>query len=253
MKIFIPTRGRSTTQTTLKFFPKKLQEKTTLVVDHDERDLYSIYPSVWVMPEYLESGTSPKRKDTIEHSTGTKIAMLDDDIRFYIRKGYDDWHLRYLEPEEVPQMFGLLEEWLDDYAHCGVSAREGNNRVKELSVENTRYMRVLAYNLDMLGGVELGRTRIMEDFDVALQLLRQGKPSKVSYYFAQGQRGSNTDGGCSEWRNLDSQAEGAERLASLHPDFVRVVEKKTKTAWGGGIRKDVIVSWKKAYGSSQSS
>ena len=178
MKIFIPTRGRSTTQTTFKFFPKKLQEKTTLVVDHDERDLYSIYPSVWVMPDYLESGISPKRKYIIEHSTGTKIAMLDDDIRFYIRKGYDDWHLRYLEPEEVPQMFGLLEEWLDDYAHCGVSAREGNNRVKELSVENTRYMRVLAYNLDMLGGVELGRTRIMEDFDVALQLLRQGKPSK---------------------------------------------------------------------------
>ena len=220
MKIFIPTRGRSTTQTTLKFFPKKLQEKTTLVVDHDERDLYSIYPSVWVMPEYLESGISPKRKYIIEHSTDSKIVMLDDDIRFYIRKGYDDWHLRYLEPEEVPQMFGLLEEWLDDYAHCGVSAREGNNRVVKLSVENTRYMRLLAYNLDMLGGVELGRTRIMEDFDVALQLLRQGKPSKVSYYFAQGQRGSNTDGGCSEWRNLDIQAEGAERLASLHPGFV---------------------------------
>ena len=59
MKILIPTRGRATTQTTLKFFPKELQEKTTLVVDHDERDLYSIYPSVWVMPDYLESGISP--------------------------------------------------------------------------------------------------------------------------------------------------------------------------------------------------
>lgn len=254
MKILIPTRGRATTQTTLKFFPKELQEKTTLVVDYDERHLYDNSPArVWVMPEGLPAGISPKRKYVMENTIDPKIVMLDDDIRFYIRKGYDDWHLRYLEPQEMPQMFGLLEEWLDDYAHCGVSAREGNNRVEKLSVENTRYMRLLAYNLDMLDGVELGRTKIMEDFDVALQLLRQGKPSKVSYYYAQGQRGSNTDGGCSEWRSLETQAEGAERLGSLHPDFVRVVEKKTKTAWGGGIRKDVIISWKKAYGSSQSS
>ena len=30
-----------------------------------------------------------------------------------------------------------------------------------------------------------------------------------------------------------------------------VVEKETKTAWGWGSRKDVVISWKKAYASSR--
>ena len=52
MKILIPTRGRATAQTTLKFFPKELQEKTILAVDYDERTLYDNSPArVWVMPE----------------------------------------------------------------------------------------------------------------------------------------------------------------------------------------------------------
>ena len=75
---------------------------------------------------------------------------------------------------EYPAMFGLLDEWLSQgYAHVGVSAREGNNRVEDLSVENTRYMRVLAYNLDEFpDDIEWGRTRVMEEeeFHVRLSL-----------------------------------------------------------------------------------
>ena len=189
-----------------------------------------------------------KRKYIIENSDDPHIVMLDDDLRFYIRKSPTDWHLRYLESDEYPAMFGLLDEWLDQgYAHVGVSAREGNNRVEKLAVENTRYMRVLGYNLDMFDGVELGRVQVMEDFDINLQLLRQGKPSKISYYYAQGQKSSNAAGGCSEWRTIDVHNEGAERLHSLHPTCVKVVEKQTKTAWNGLPRKDVIIGWKKAY------
>jgi hypothetical protein len=172
--------------------------------------------------------------------------MLDDDLRFYIRKATNDWHLRYLEAEEYPALFGLLDKWLDDYAHCGISAREGNNRVEHLSVESTRYMRVLAYNLDFFDGIELGRVKVMEDFDINLQLLKKGLPSKISYYYAQGQGSSNAAGGCSEWRTLEVQSQGAERLKELHPEVVEVVEKETKTAWGGGTRKDVKVQWKRA-------
>ena len=144
MKIYIPTRGRANSQVTLKFFPDGLKEKTILAVDHDERDLYGQYSNVWVMPEDLPSGISPKRKYICENSDDPKVVMLDDDIRFYVRKAYNDWHLRYLEPHELPAMFGVLDQWLGEYAHCGVSAREGNNRVEHLAVENTRYMRLLA-------------------------------------------------------------------------------------------------------------
>ena len=80
---------------------------------------------------------------------------------------------KILRVRGVPCLFGLLDKWLDEYAHCGISAREGNNRVEDLAVENTRYMRVLAYNLDMMKDIEFGRTEVMEDFDVALQLLKK--------------------------------------------------------------------------------
>jgi hypothetical protein len=99
----------------------------------------------------------------------------------------------------------------------------------------------------MFDGIEIGRVKVMEDFDVNLQLLKKGRPSKISYYYAQGQGSSNAAGGCSEWRTMEVQSQGAERLKALHPDVVEVVEKETKTAWGGATRKDVKVQWKKAY------
>ena len=109
-------------------------------------------------------------------------------------------------------------------------------------------MRALGYNLkEFPSDVEWGRTRVMEDFDISLQLLRRGKACKVSYYYAQGQKSSNADGGCSEWRTIDVHNEGAQRLHELHPTCVKIVEKQTKTAWNGLPRKDVIIGWKKAY------
>ena len=247
MVIYIPTRGRANNQETFKWFPKSMHDQIVMVIDEDERELYDQYPCPkLIIPEDVK-GISAKRKIIVENAQDKKIVMLDDDLRFYIRKAHNDWHLRYLEPEEYPALFGLLDKWLDEYAHCGISAREGNNRVEDLAVENTRYMRVLAYNLDMMKDIEFGRTEVMEDFDIALELLKKGMPSKVSFYYAQGQKSSNAEGGCSEWRTIDTHNQGAELLASLHPECVKLVEKQTKTAWNGLPRKDVIVGWKKAY------
>ena len=39
----------------------------------------------------------------------------------------------------------------------------------------------------------------------------------------------------------------AHELEVLHPDYVTVVDKTTKTSWGGGTRTDVRIAWKKAY------
>ena len=250
MIIYIPTRGRADNQVTLSFFPEDMRKDVVLVIDEDEKHLYeNKYDCKYmVIPEEIK-GIAKKRQYIHKHTEDKKIVMLDDDLRFYIRKSPTDWHLRYLEPEEYKALFGLLDKWLDDYAHVGVSAREGNNRVEHLAVENTRYMRVLGYNLNMFDNVELGRVDVMEDFDINLQLLRQGKPSKISYYYAQGQKSSNAEGGCSEWRTIEVHNAGAEKLHDLHPDFVKVVEKETKTAWNGMPRKDVNVQWKRAYNS----
>ena len=252
MKIYIPTRGRPINQETLKWFPKHMQEdgSVVLVIDEDEKNRYYNYPNTtkMVVPASCV-GIGPKRKYIVENTDDPRIVMLDDDLRFYVRKSPTDWHLRYLGSEEYPALFGLLDEWMDQgYAHCGVSAREGNNRVEKLSVENTRYMRALAYNLEVFPkDIVWGRTRVMEDFDISLQLLRRGKACKVSYFYAQGQKSSNAPGGCSEWRTIDVHNTGAEMLYALHPTCVKLVEKQTKTAWNGLPRTDVIIGWKKAF------
>jgi hypothetical protein len=100
------------------------------------------------------------------------------------------------------------------------------------------------------GVIELGRVPVMEDFDLTLQLLRAGFPNRVSYEFCWNQRGSGSEGGCSTYRTGEMQAAAARRLAELHPDFVKVVTKSSKSNWKQGDmqeRVDVIVQWRKAF------
>jgi len=141
---------------------------------------------------------------------------------------------------------------LDTFAHVGISGREGNNRVRDAWVENTRYMRFLAYRTDQYMACEHNRVTVMEDFDIALQMLRAGHPNKVYYMYAQGQAKTQSAGGCSVWRTHEVHNAGAERLAELHPGFVTVRQKQNKTDREGfGTRKEVTVYWKKAFASSQ--
>jgi len=100
-------------------------------------------------------------------------------------------------------------------------------------------------------GVIMGRLRVMEDFDLTIQLLRMGKPNAVIYQYCWNQSGSNADGGCSQYRTLEMQAQAAHQLAKLHSGFVKVTEKQSKNWKGMVTRTDVIVYWKKAYESSQ--
>jgi hypothetical protein len=90
----------------------------------------------------------------------------------------------------------------------------------------------------------------MEDFDIQLQLLRKGMPSISINTMVQNQRGSGLEGGCSTYRTVEIQEEAARTLQSYHPEFVSVVQKQTKSAWGGGVRTDVVIQWRKAYESS---
>lgn len=88
----------------------------------------------------------------------------------------------------------------------------------------------------------------MEDFDLTLALLRHGYPNRVSFCYSQGQRsGSQSPRGCSSYRDKVFMETSAEELVKHHPKFVRAVKRKTKSAWWGDERTDVVVSWKKAY------
>lgn len=253
MEIFIPTLSRWEKIEPIKYFSENLLKNTTLVIQPHEQEQYSRYKNmvgnIMVLPSNIKT-IAPTREYIIKNCGQRKIFFLDDDIAISKRVAPRDWHLRYCKPEETEEMFEMLSAWMDEgFAHVGVSAREGANRCLEDYAINQRYMRLYGYNLKYFGNIEYNRVDGMEDFDTALQLLKQGYPVRISYLYAQGQGASQASGGCSNWRTLEMHSANTEKLCKLHAPFVKAVEKFTKTAWGGNAKRiDPVISWNDAYG-----
>lgn len=255
MKIYIPTLSRAGKISTLKWIPREMLKFVHLVVQKQEHEEYQDkHPDVskLVLPGDIKT-ISPTREYIIKNCNEKYIIMMDDDLSFYIRKQEGDWHLRYMKDAEFLLAYkALLWKLIKGYAHVAISAREGNNRHVEEWCYNQRYMRAYAYNTEIVKGLKFNRVECMEDFDIALQLIKKGFPSAINYYYAHGQKDSNASGGCSNWRSREVHNNNAKRLAELHPDCVKIRKKKMKQAWGGGGEiLDVIVQWKKAYESSK--
>lgn len=253
MQIFIPTYGRSKFQGTWNQLPKILQTRTVLVVQKREAKLYPNLP-ILVLPEKIKT-IAPTRQFILEYAIKKKIekfVMLDDDLRFDIRRKDENNKFYVATESQKLTLFDKIEKALQRYAHVGVLAREGGNRVLESYKLCSRMMRILAYNTNVLKyhKIRFDRLPLMEDFDVTLQLLRRGVPNIVLCAWVQGQGGSGAKGGCSHFRTLALHNACANRLSTLHSQFVKVVEKQTKSAWGGQARLDVHVQWKKAYESA---
>lgn len=261
MRIYIPTYGRSFKQVTLSNLPPALQFFTTLVVQERESHLYDFVKNtsvkITILPPTIKT-IGPTRDWIIQHhlklhKKDPKIVMLDDDIKFDTRRKDDPGKFLTATPAEILLLFETLAKTLSAATHAGVLAREGGNRVRKPYIFSTRMMRVLAYNLDLFPkNVSFSRVPLMEDFDVTLQLLRLRHSNVVLCDWVQGQGSSNAPGGCSSYRTLKLQERSANMLRKLHPKFVKVVKKKTKGAWNGQERTDVMVQWKKAYESNRS-
>jgi len=105
----------------------------------------------------------------------------------------------------------------------------------------------LGYNVPIVKReCELGRIETREDMDYTLQLLRKGFPNIVFFNLCVDQK-YNSPGGASLERTVESSNADAEKLATLHPGFVRITEKKYKSSLP---RKEVVCSWKKAFKSA---
>lgn len=251
MDIYIVTHGRHDRQITFNSLPPDIQERTKTVIQASEYHKWSgrdvQYKSILVLPDHIKDIASTR--EYLINMTDGKIVMLDDDMVFAIRRKDDPTKFLEATPHDITTMFKDIEYRLDMYAHVGVSHREGANRNIETYLENNRYMRILAYHCAVLKevGVKFGRVPVMEDFDINLQLLRKAMPSKIINWIVHNQGGSNTAGGCSGFRTLEVQEQAANKMAELHPGFVKTRKVKTKTSWGGQERTDVTIYWKKAF------
>jgi hypothetical protein len=252
MDIIIHTYGRPTLdrQHTLRAL---LADGITpiLVVQHREHLLYDWYKGpVHVLPSDIQK-LAPTRDYLIHNDVWKKdhVVFLDDDLKFFTRREDDRTKFRDTKPGELRAMFDAIDGNLNIYPMVGIAPREGGNRNTEEFLHNTRIMRVLSFNRKYLRAknVTFSPLVVMEDFHVNLQVLKSGADTRVLNNWCNNQvEGSDAPGGCSTYRTGIVQAQSAELLAQLHDPYVRVVQKSTKGAWGGGIRTDVIISWKKA-------
>jgi hypothetical protein len=174
--------------------------------------------------------------------------MLDDDLRFAARR--EDEPTKFVDATDTQIETALRELWsqLGAHSHVGMSTREGGNRYTDDYDYNTRLLRVLGYRTDLMRqhNIRFDAIPVMEDFYVSLSFMSKGLGNAKLNWLVQDQKGSGTEGGCSQYRDMELQAAAAKALHCHFPHFVTVVQKETKTAWGGGTRTDVRIAWKKA-------
>jgi len=250
VEIYILSSGRSKRQTTWDNLPKTVQDQTKIVVPWDERKDYAAYPIL--TDKEIIRDLAKTRQWLVERSAG-KLCMLDDDLTFATRRVDNPTTFVPAAAEDIEYAFNNLNELLDKYAHVGMSGREGANRNIERYIHTTRVMRILAYDTSVLQRykIRIDRLQFMIDFDVTLQLLLKGFDNCLINYMVQNQYGSNATGGCSQYRTREAQEADAKELKRLHPSYVKLVTKKTKTAWGWGERLDCQMQWKGAFKDSQ--
>lgn len=257
LKLYILSRGRAERQPTLDTLPHSLRCNATLVVPTTEADAYKVHGvdvlcvprSVWCLPM--------KRQWLLRYhnrkGSCQKIVMLDDDMGFAVRRLDHPGRFRQATARDVLYMFREVSAVLNEYAHAGVLAREGSGHTRGARFYCTRAVRLHGYDVDVLlrERIRMDRLVAMEDFDTTLQLLRKGHPNVILGNYCHGQGRSDAPGGCSIYRTPEVQRETALKLAELHAPFVKVVEKRARGEGRWSTRTDVVVSWKKAYASSQ--
>ena len=251
MRIFIPSLGRAAQHNhTLDRLAIAGIEATMLVGPDDYQAYVDRFTRHRVQKLHAKvSGIGKVRQWVIDNHDGP-VLMLDDDLGFFVRREEDPKLLRIATPKELAKGIKLMAKTLGKYAHASFAVREGANRCTDPAIMNVRCLRALGYNADILRAerVRFDRLPVMEDFDVALQLLRRGHESYTINTLLQDQSASNAAGGCSTYRTMEVQAEGAEGLARLHPGLVTVVTKEAKGGGPWATRKDVRIGWKKALG-----
>jgi len=264
MQIFIPTRDRVNAQFTWDNLGPELQPFTRLVCPPEELD------------DHLERGRSAVARPPVRLAAvrqwivdelsdkAQPVIMCDDDLAFFVRKDPSAHNLRPAGAD-VFGIFARLHTLVavgennsqggvfSIFNHAGLSPRQGNNwSFPERFNINDRMNAVHCVWGDALRhyGIRYDDVDMMEDYHVTLSLFERGEKSVSIVDAAWDQcKGSGAPGGFSHYRTGETQSAAAHKLAALHPNSVKVVQKNPSTGSGGfaGVRDDVRVQWKQAY------
>jgi len=260
LQVYIPSRSRFDRSLTLEALKDVKWPEVYLVVPAKQGTQYkglAARMGVKLLP-CAADGISLTRQFIGKHARD-KFLMLDDDLRFFNRPRFipsaqgnvpnDKAQLFKNDTVQMRQMLLMVEKRLEQYVHVAISARQGNNQIPWPVEINNRPLRALAYRKKAFLGCKHGRTQIMEDFDITLQLIAKGHSNAILTCFAQDQQQTQLPGGCSDYRTHALHEANVKKLAGLHAPFVTVRSKSNKTGGEFGTRTEATIYWKKLHAS----
>lgn len=269
LQVYIPTRSRIglNKQVTLRNFLSTSSHRPVLVCRSSEVASHRRYYDRVLGCPSNDIGST--RQWILDNSDADVVVMADDDMRFSFRP--DNSVAKLVPCADLGDLLDLIKTCVSKgFIHGGLSARQGNNRylmgdsrttmddglafVDNWRVNNFHFMHrepVLATGVRFEGRDDAGERLVMEDFAFTLGLLLLGHKNRVIYSYVWNQEASGKLGGCSDYRTAEMQDRSAKRLHQLHPEFVKLVEKKnleSSLSWKEfKVRTDVVISWMKAY------
>ena len=281
MQLVIPTHKRPTRQITLKSLSPELQKECLVLTStvEDAKIIRKTYRDI-LSPEQVYpinradvDSIAKKRQWIIENVGATSVFQLDDDGYFFarcpvkyrhvvdgcweIKPEYKNSGIKLLGtknfvPDELTQAFRDIQDRLTTkdrtrrFSHVGLSSRMGNNQEDEEWKVIGRMMHAIGHRRDTLlqENIRFDEVQLREDFNVTLRLLQKGYPNTILYTFCISPAPYGREGGVSEERTVKRSNEQAKLLASMYPDFVKVVEKDYEFSHR---RLEVKVAWQKIY------
>jgi hypothetical protein len=264
LKIIITTFMREDKQRAVFQIPQSLHDRVYMFTRQDRvEELRKYVPStINIIGNPMDiDGIADIRQRCIDHPLvgKGKVWFIDDLVTF----GWRDESMKQfngMEEAEWLKMYQTVESLLDDYMQVGFSARGGNNHVEQDTKEVGRAYTTYGLRTDWMlkegirfdGMYQLNKeVKLYEDYWITLRMLTSGFKNCIIYKYFFNYTHNNA-GGNSTFRTLELQEQAALELRKHFPQFVTIETKEG--AWGKmGMenRKEVRISWLKAYQSSQ--
>lgn len=234
MNIVIPSRGRAGNMRVLDFLPSSVRPH--VFVPHDERDEYRAWVGDRCEVHALSyTHIGDKRQQILDYFQGTKIIMLDDDLRFRKRMATDKVFATATKGD-VERMLRMLNLTLDSTPHAGIPDEFMCQHQPRGHKFGGRYNQVLAYNFALCDGpAPRFRLAINEEHDMHLQLLRMGHVPILLTDWTKGSR-YNAIGGCSTWRTPEFELAQFRAFEAMWPGVVSLrPSKNSLCGWSTAI------------------
>lgn len=198
------------------------------------------------------------------NSPNGKVIFMDDNIYFSVRQqGYKTPRVlnkdNFTDKEILDyqtEMFNWLWDNLDNkkVAITGISFRPFNREGMDEVETNKRFFAIWGldtkkYYSQIKEPIFMSDWPIKEDFATGIAIRRLGYDILLTNKFAFDKTsGSNSKGGCSNYRNVELMNSESKRMASAFPDIVKLKVKNNKN-WHGDFENkesiDVIIHWSK--------